>query len=42
MEIIEAIRTRRSIRSYKPDPVPRKVFEELLDACRWAAKYWMR
>lgn len=36
MEIIEAIRTRRSIRSFKPEPVPRKVLEEILDACRWA------
>ena len=36
MEIIEAIRTRRSIRSFKPDPVPKKVLEELLDICRWA------
>jgi len=36
MEIIEAIRTRRSIRSYKPDPVPKKVLEELLDTARWA------
>ncbi len=36
MEIIEAIRARRSIRSFKPDPVPREILEELLDACRWA------
>ena len=36
MEIIEAIRTRRSIRSFRPDPVPKKVLEEILDACRWA------
>ena len=36
MEIIEAIRTRRSIRSYKPEPVPKEVLEELLDVCRWA------
>ena len=36
MEVIETICTRRSIRSYKPDPVPRKVLEEILDACRWA------
>lgn len=36
MEIIEAIRTRRSIRSFKPDPVPKEVLEELLDVCRWA------
>ena len=36
MEVIEAIRSRRSIRGFKPDPVPRKVLEELLDTCRWA------
>ena len=36
MEIIEAIRRRRSIRSFKPEPVPREILEELLDACRWA------
>ncbi len=36
MEVIEAIRSRRSIRSFKPDPVPRKVLEKLLDTCRWA------
>jgi len=36
MEIIDAIRSRRSIRSFKPDPVPRETLEELLDICRWA------
>ena len=36
MEIIEAIRSRRSIRSFKPTPVPKKVLEEVLDASRWA------
>lgn len=36
MELIEAIRHRSSIRGYKPDPVPRKVLEEILDICRWA------
>ena len=36
MEVIEAIRSRRSIRSFKPDPVPREVLEELLDVCLWA------
>ena len=36
MEVIEAIRSRRSIRSFKPDPIPKKVLEELLDTCRWA------
>jgi len=36
VDIIEAIRTRRSIRAFKPDPIPKKVLEELLDVCRWA------
>jgi len=36
MDVIEAIRTRRSIRIFKPDPVPRKVLQELLEIGRWA------
>ncbi|MFC1977424.1 nitroreductase [Chloroflexota bacterium] len=36
MDIIEAIRTRRSIRAFKPDPIPKAILEELLDVCRWA------
>jgi nitroreductase len=36
MDVIEAIRTRRSIRVFKPDPSPRKVLQELLDISRWA------
>ena len=36
MDIIEAIRTRRSIRAFKPDPVPKNVLRELLDVSRWA------
>jgi nitroreductase len=36
MEMIEAIRKRRSIRSFKPTPVPRKVLEELLENCLWS------
>ena len=36
MEIIEAIRSRRSVRSFKPMPVSKKVLEEVLDASRWA------
>ncbi|MFC2066419.1 nitroreductase [Chloroflexota bacterium] len=36
MEVSQAIRSRRSIRGFKPDPVPRKVFEGLLETCRWA------
>ena len=36
MEVIEAIRNRRSIRSFKSDPVPREVLEDLLEVSRWA------
>ena len=31
MEIIEAIKTRKSIRAYKPDPVPASLIREILD-----------
>ena len=31
MDIIEAIRKRKSIRGYKPDPVPRQVLEQILE-----------
>ncbi len=36
MEVIEAICNRRSVRSFKSDPVPREVLEDLLEVCRWA------
>ena len=36
MDVIEAIRTRRSIRAFKRDSVPSKVLQELLDIGRWA------
>ena len=36
MELLEAIKTRRSIRAYKPDPILREVLTELLDAARWS------
>ena len=31
MDIIEAIRSRKSIRGYKPDPVPREILKAILD-----------
>ena len=36
MDVIEAIKTRRSIRAYKPDPVPQAVVEQILEVARWA------
>ncbi len=36
MDIMEAIRQRRSIRCFKPDPVSREVLEKLLEISRWS------
>jgi nitroreductase len=36
MDVFEAILGRRSVRLYKPDPVPKKCIERILDAARWA------
>jgi nitroreductase len=36
MDAIEAIKRRASVRSYKPDPVPREMLEELVDCGRRA------
>ena len=34
--VIEAIKKRRSVRSYKPDPVPRDAIEAIIEAGNWA------
>jgi nitroreductase len=39
MEVIEAIKTRRSIRQYKPDPVDDKILHTVLEAARWAPSW---
>lgn len=36
MNITEAIKTRISIRAFKPDPVPEALVREILDVARWA------
>ncbi|MDX9787891.1 MAG: nitroreductase family protein [Desulfobacterales bacterium] len=36
MELIDAIRTRRSIRKFKPDPVPRDIIIKILEAANLA------
>lgn len=36
MEVLEAIKSRKSIRAFKPDPVPKEVLTQLLDVARWA------
>ena len=39
MELMDAIKGRRSIRKYKPDPVSDKDIELLLEAARWAPSW---
>jgi nitroreductase len=39
MEVLEAIRTRRSIRHFKDDPVDDKAVEAVLEAGRWAPSW---
>ena len=36
MDFYEVIRTRRSVRSYKPDPIPKDVLRRVLEAARIA------
>lgn len=36
MTALEAIRARRTVRSYRPDPVPPELLREVIDAARWA------
>lgn len=36
METLECIRTRRSIRKYKDDPVPAELLDQILEAGTWA------
>jgi nitroreductase len=36
MDLMEAIRTRRSVRAYRPDPLPRALVEKVLEAARLA------
>lgn len=37
MDALEALRNRRSVRRYKPTPVPRDMIEKIVDAARLAA-----
>lgn len=40
MEVLEAIKTRRSIRRYKSTPVDDKTLEQVLEAARWAPSWF--
>ncbi len=36
MDVMEAIRTRRSVRAYRPDPIPKKILDRMKEALRLA------
>ena len=36
MNVSDAVRQRRSVRDFRPDPVPKALLAEVLDAARWA------
>ncbi|MDE2356268.1 MAG: nitroreductase [Alphaproteobacteria bacterium] len=36
MQVSEALRARKSVRAFRPDPVPGAVVREILEAARWA------
>jgi nitroreductase len=39
MDVMEAIKGRRSIRKYKPDPVPKEALHKVLEAVKWAPSW---
>ena len=39
MDAIECIRTRMSIRKFKPDPVPQETLVSVIDAAKWSPSY---
>ncbi len=43
MNVMEIVRTRRSARSFKPDPIPEQALHDMLDAARLAHSFiWRR
>jgi nitroreductase len=41
VEVEEAIRTRRTHKAYRPEPVPPQVLDELFELARWAPNHHM-
>ncbi|HEY3187722.1 MAG TPA: nitroreductase family protein, partial [Solirubrobacteraceae bacterium] len=39
MELEQAIRTRRTHKAFRPEPVPRETLDELLELARWAPSH---
>jgi nitroreductase len=39
MDAIECIKTRKSVRRFKPRPVPKEVLKEVIDTAKWSPSY---
>ena len=39
MDLMEAIKGRRSIRKYKPEPVSEEALQEVIEAVRWSPSW---
>jgi nitroreductase len=39
MDTIECIKTRMSIRKFKPDPAPKELLHEVIEAALWSPSY---
>jgi len=39
MNVFDAITTRKSVRAYRADPIPRAVLEKVLEAARWSPSW---
>jgi nitroreductase len=39
MDAIECIKTRMSIRKFRPDPVPMEILREVIDTAKWSPSY---
>jgi len=39
MDVMEAIKARRSVRKYKPDPVPEEQLQNVLEVLRWSPSW---
>jgi nitroreductase len=39
VDIVEAVRKRKSIRAFKPDPMPRSILKEIMEEALWAPSW---
>lgn len=39
MDLLQALRTRKSIRAFKPEPAPRSLITQVLEAARWSPSW---